>query len=57
MPTGYEVGTHRNIDGIRRALERIADALEKQAEAQPRVDRLSGAAERPSAEAPENVRR
>jgi hypothetical protein len=54
MPTGYDIQTHRNIARIAKALERIAAALEH-AEAQPRVDGVSGMAEGTSADAPETV--
>lgn len=56
-PTGYDIQTHRNIARIANALERIAKTLEKHAEAQARIDRLSGTAENASADAPETVRK
>jgi hypothetical protein len=56
-PTGYDIQTHRNIARIAAALERIARVLENHAEVQARVDRVSGVAEKGSADAPETVRR
>lgn len=62
MTTRYEQKMYLDIDKVSRSLVRIADALEdlvevqrKQADRQARIDRVSGNAPSPSAEAGQGV--